>query len=91
MSTGLSTRGEIVFVKIIFAWTEDRALRGRNLSADPRLEAMGRVSRDALPFLLVRSPWDASQTLLLAQCVKSKPSMCTFGLFLLSRLDSRIS
>ena len=36
--------GEIVFVKIVFAWTEDRALRGRNPSADPRLKAMGRVS-----------------------------------------------
>jgi hypothetical protein len=36
--------GEIVFVKIVFAWMEDRALRGRNPSADPRLKAMGRVS-----------------------------------------------
>ncbi len=41
--------GKIVFVKVVLAWTEDRALRGRNLSADPRLEAWGRVSRDPLP------------------------------------------
>ena len=31
-------------VTIVLAWTEDKALRGRNLSAAPRLKAMGRAS-----------------------------------------------
>jgi hypothetical protein len=46
---------ESKFVKIFFAWTEDKALRGRNLSAAPRLEAIGGECREILsPFLFVR-------------------------------------